>query len=376
MNKDSINYLVLSDIHLGHRTNKTKDIINHLINYFNVNNKIFKKLDIIFIAGDMFDRLLSNNSEEFIMSMDYLTLLAMYCKQHNIKLRILEGTPSHDWKQVNVFNSILKNLDIDIDFKYIETLHIEKMNDLGISILYVPDEYRETSIETLNEVKQLLIDNNLSKVDIAIMHGQFRYQLPILLESSHNEDEYLNIVKYFISIGHIHSSSVYDRILAQGSFDRLAHNEEEDKGAMYITIYNSGHKEYRFIPNKLATLFKTFNYNEDISIEEIKKDLDTIKGVGNVRLRINIDDNKHSNIKDALLSLRDKYKNLNIKIEYGKKESDNVRVLDIEKSNEGFAITKDNIISLITNRIEQQDIPNDIRNIILSEAIEIHKEIN
>ena len=46
-------------------------------------------------------------------------------------------------------------------------------------------------------------------------------------------------------------SSVFERILAQGSFDRLAHNEEEDKGGIVVTIDKvNGNHSYRFIKNE------------------------------------------------------------------------------------------------------------------------------
>jgi DNA repair exonuclease SbcCD nuclease subunit len=187
MRKKHISYLVLSDIHLGHKNNKTEDIVNNLNHYFAKHNQLIKRCDVIFLAGDVFDKLLISSSVEYVVAIQWLSVLAMYCKKNNIKLRILEGTPSHDWKQLKALSTTLEVLNTGIDFKYISTLEIEHIEDLGINVLYIPDEYKHEASETFTDVKELMKSKNLKQVDIAIMHGQFNYQLPIKLESSHSE---------------------------------------------------------------------------------------------------------------------------------------------------------------------------------------------
>ena len=100
-----IKYMVVSDIHFGSNKNKTTNIANNLLNYLYVNVKIIKDLDVFILAGDVYDRLLSMASLDNIIAMECLTKLCMFCKLHNIKLRILEGTPSHDNKQCKVFST-------------------------------------------------------------------------------------------------------------------------------------------------------------------------------------------------------------------------------------------------------------------------------
>ena len=114
MKKNKISYLVLSDIHLGHNINKTENIINNLQIYFKENYKEFSKLDMICIAGDVFDKLLVSSSIDFLLATEWLTELIVFCKQHDIILRILEGTPSHDRNQSKVITSIIKKLNIEL----------------------------------------------------------------------------------------------------------------------------------------------------------------------------------------------------------------------------------------------------------------------
>ena len=347
-------YLVMSDIHLGHPINKTPYIVNNLDKFFKDYYKEFKYLNTIFIAGDIFDRLLSNSSGDYLLSTEWLTGLIVYCKNNRIKLRVLEGTPSHDWKQAKLISSVIKKLEIDVDYKYIDTLHIEYMKEENIYILYIPDEYNPKAEDTLKEVKQLMKEYNISQVDIAIMHGQFHYQLPMVkLESSHTEEEYLNLVKHYISIGHIHIPSVYSRILAQGSFDRLQHNEEEDKGAMLITIYDDSSKDtYKFLKNKEAMIFKTIRFkDEDIDVicNKTRKILDKLPMHANVRIVSENEDILYKSIK----ILSKEYTGIRIKAERIKKEDNVVRLVKKEVINNSLVITKDNIKDLLLKEIDK-----------------------
>lgn len=344
-----IRYIVLSDIHLGDNKNTTGNIINNLLLYFKENHKLFSKLDIIIVAGDIFHKLLMTNSDDYKLAMNWLLMLSSYCNTHKIKLRILEGTKSHDWGQGNILETINKYNMGDIDFKYIDTLHIENMHDIGLSILYVPDEYKHKASDTYTEVKALLKDNNMDKVDIAVMHGQFHYQLPMVkLESSHEEDLYHEIVKYYISVGHIHTHSVNNRILAQGSFDRLTHGQEEPKGAIYISINNiTEEAEWRFIENKNALTFKTLRYldNDEIDMDKLDKDIKSLKPGSYVRIIVNVDNPVLGNKKD----IRKRYLGYNIDIETERQIKDTDSYIDILDMPhiDSFHITKDTIVELM-----------------------------
>lgn len=346
MNIDKLKYLVLSDIHLGHNLNKTDNIISNLRYYFRTNHKEFKNLNMIVIAGDVFDKLLVTSSRDFILATEWLTELILYCKSWKIKLRILEGTPSHDWKQAKVITSIIEKLQIEIDYKYIDTLFIEHMIDWDIFILYVPDEYKHKASDTLKDVKKLMKSMTLSQVDIAFMHGQFTYQLPVQLESSHDETEYLKLVKYYINIGHIHTPSVCDRIIAQGSFDRLAHNEEEKKGGVVVTIKKDGEKNFTFVDNIKSMIFKTFRFGSE-TLEEIKeildKELEKLPIGSNIRL---VSENEEFLTKN-LITLKTMYPKYVIKIEKPKLKEKKFKLITETKHIDSFAITKDNILELL-----------------------------
>ena len=264
MDVRSLKYLVLSDIHLGHKVNKTENIIINLDLYFKENHKIFKDIDILFLAGDIFDRMVLTGSNELSLIMKWLIRIAKYCKMHKIKLRVLEGTGSHDYKQMRTPDSALTETFEEIDYKYISNLSIEIMEEYGLSILYIPDEVNHDSKKTYKEILELMKEKDMSSIDIIIMHGQFHYQLPMVtMAQSFDEDDMMKICNYFISPGHIHTSSVFGKIVVQGSFDRITHGQEEDKGGMLFTLYNEGESYYRFIKNKHSIIFNTININSN-----------------------------------------------------------------------------------------------------------------
>ena len=341
-------YLVISDIHLGHNINKTDMIVKNLVEFFNVNYKEFKDLDMVCIAGDIFDKLLTNSSVDYIESINWLTNLIKWCKENSIILRILEGTPSHDWNQAKVISNILENLDVKLDYKYINSLYIETISKHNLTILYIPDEYNHKAEDTYKEVLELMKSKGLEQVDIGIIHGQFHYQLPMIkLESSHTEEDYLNIVKHYISVGHIHTSSVYDRILAQGSFDRLAHNEEEDKGAMLITLDSDKGDSYKFLVNKKAMVFKTIKFKNE-SIEEIVKRICKLDKKLPERSNLRIISESEEILSKHQNTLKSNFPRLNIKVEKPKKkEEDKFHLVEQDIVIDSFCITRDNIEELM-----------------------------
>jgi DNA repair exonuclease SbcCD nuclease subunit len=374
---DKINYLVLSDVHLGHKRNSTENIITNLDVFFDnyTNSSRYVSLDIIFIAGDLFDGLLDMNSLDIHLVQLWMDRLNRFCANHNILLRVLKGTPSHDWGQSSVFETVWKISQLKNDFKYIDTLFIEYVEKYDLHVLYVPDEWASTTEETLDQVKHLLKDNNLKQVDIAIMHGMFNYQLPDVgrASSKHNEIEYLSLVRYFINIGHIHTHSVYERILAQGSFDRLAHGEEEPKGAMLMTLDKENGNKYFFIENKQARVFKTLTLKSldvDISVAYIEKKLSKIPSDAYIRLKAA----KNHGIYVGFEQLKIKFPFYNfskMSLEDVDESAYNARVsVLMDTDYASIQINKENINSLLLEAITKKHVLTNDQQAIYNKAIE------
>lgn len=269
-------YLVISDIHLGARVTTAKEILDHLTAFFdNFSPKCqFNDIDVLFLAGDIWDETIVFSSDVIKQAIPFFGLLGHWCVRNKVKLRILEGTPRHDRRQSETIKVILNMLPIDLDFKYVSALSTEYMEDIDLSVLYVPDECRPTADIIARDVENILLEDGYDKVDIAIMHGMFKYQLGTIPMNSkvHDEAFYLEKVKHYINVGHIHTASQYNRILAQGSFDRLAHGEEDPKGAILVKETAPGEWAHFFIENKEAKTFKTVVVKGDM--EKALKSID------------------------------------------------------------------------------------------------------
>lgn len=362
-------YLVVSDIHLGHNVNRTPYIVDNLRKFFRDYYKDISNVQAIFIAGDIFDKLLPNSSGDYLLATEWLTELIVYCKSNKTKLRILEGTPSHDWKQAKVISTIISKLGIEIDFKYIDTLCIEYMKDVEKYILYVPDEYKQDANDTLKEVKEKLKELSIDQVDIAIMHGAFKYQLPMVnLISSHDESSYLELVKYYINIGHIHTPSVFERILAQGSFDRLAHGEEENKGAMLVTISDVD-STYKFLVNKNSMIFKTIKFEDeeiDVICNKVRNELNKLPLYSSIKIIANNEDYLHKSIN----ILAKEYPGYRIKAEKIKKNTESKHLIKQEIIANSIVIKPDNIKELLMEEIKKYNLNNTEMELLLQELDE------
>lgn len=287
----TLRYLVISDIHLGHPNNTSEEIITNLDKFFGYYKEDIFKIDILFIAGDIFDSSLKLSNPESAVILYWLNSLLVYCDKFKIKLRVLEGTPSHDWRQSENIGSLANKITPNLDYRYFKALYIETIQDYNLTVLYVPDEWRTSTAQTLKEVDMLLAENNLEQVDIAIMHGNFKYQLTQAPDTipKHDEASYLKRVKHFINIGHIHKFSVFERIVSQGSIDRLVQGEEEPKGGTLMSISDDKEDTFRFIENKTAKIFKTIDARKatlaDI-YDKLDKEVLKLRPGSYVRLRL------------------------------------------------------------------------------------------
>jgi len=364
--KSNINILVLSDIHLGHDKNKTLDIVTNLRKFFKTYRNKIIKADMIIISGDTFDRLLASNSLDLMLANEWLTELIKYCRDYNIKLRILEGTPSHDWKQVKNLYNIINSLNIEIDFKYIEILDIEYIEEYNLNILYLPDEWKHTSEDIYKAVLNKLKDYNLDKVDMAIMHGAFSFQLPDFLDNLLEPEDYLKIVKGPIIIGHVHNYSKYKRIVVPGSFDALTHADDNKKGGIFLNLdLNTKEFTFEFLENKYKLRFKTI----DVTNKDVKEVIKILNKINDDKLQyIRLLINKNSTIQDSLNELKSMYPNIKLSTKDIDKKVVNKSIDEtlVLKTTDNIILDKDTILNYIEEKASHEDIDiyNGIKNVI------------
>lgn len=250
------------DVHLHHPNTPTRHITQNLDRYL-VNDTVLAELDVLICTGDLFDNLLDNADEDLDLIHRWITRLLYKCAAHDVLLRIVEGTPSHDWRQSRFIIEQAQNANIPVDVHYAQTLEIEHIERFGIDVLYVPDKYHTDTSQTLEEIRVLLANKALDQVDFAVMHGAFTYQLPaIAKEPTHDEAAYHALVRYLIFIGHVHLVHPYGRILPAGSFDRMIHGEEGPKGYFRFEVRGVDDIDTTFVENRHAKRYDTLDVTE------------------------------------------------------------------------------------------------------------------
>lgn len=360
--KKPVSMLTVSDVHLGHPNNDAAFIVANLRKEL-FNEKRLSSVDFLFLAGDVFDYLLQrgNIHGEELLAIDHWAGELLYeCKRHGVRLRILEGTPSHDWRQSQIFEQINNGANIGCDLKYVRDLSIVYEPEFDINILYVPDEWREDPADTYDEVLELMRSRGLEKVDFAIMHGQFEYQLPPVVKApKHNSENYLKIVKHLIFIGHVHIYSMYERIIAQGSFDRIAHGEEGPKGYVHATVYPDGDYTAEFIENKGARKYVTVEcvgLGLEETFAEVERKVADLPDDSFVRIKAEKGSPILSNMHELVLRWPlFKWS----KIAQESKQEKAAEEADTELSNNDFvpiAINRENISELIMKRLRQRGV--------------------
>jgi hypothetical protein len=350
-NPSDLKLAVVSDIHLGHPRNPTKRIIRNLRAAF-PDNAETAELDMIVMAGDVFDGLLQLPDDEVTDIKAWIVHVLRVCKKHDILLYVLEGTPSHDWKQPKLFQSLNEVTGIGADLKYVKSLSIEYEQRHDLWLLFVPDEWTNSTETTLSQVHDLLRAKGLTHVDYAFMHGQFEYQLPPIVKAQkHSSEEYLKLVKHLIFIGHVHIHSRLERIIAQGSFDRLTHGEEGPKG--HVRAYRRGNEhDVVFVENEAALRFVTVKCEAmtlQDTLAEIAKQVEGLPEDSFVRVKGSWDNPIFTNM-DSLIRKWPWFHWDKQPVDDGEAETAEA-VVDDEVSYIPITITRDNVTPLLTDRL-------------------------
>jgi len=288
-------------------------------------------LDFIVICGDFFHTKLSMNSDHAKYAFQILMRLLDICEKKNAKLRIVKGTESHDNKQLEIFESIIKMSKYD--FKIIDTVGTEMLFD-DMKVLYIPEEY----VEDKDEYYKDYFDQ---EYDMIFGHGLVSEVVFVASRQESEEtmakapvfksEELLRICKGPVFFGHIHTPQVInDRFIYVGSFSRWSFGEEEDKG-FYTVSYETDSSNFmtEFIVNKKARKYDTItiDYTSPIFDKSETEQVDYLIKLANslvidyLRLEINIPEeyDKSPLLVNMINDVFNKYPNIKTKINNNKK---------------------------------------------------------
>lgn len=306
--------LLLADIHIGNIKdisyvyNVMRDIVDKEI--------MFQKTDLVVILGDYFDRLFKVNEEYVSLAINVMSYIIRACSKSKTKIRIVYGTESHEMNQYRLFNYHITSSDIDM--KIFDTVTEEEIFP-NVNILYVPEEYM---FDKHDYYKDTLYSKK--KYDFIFGHGIIVDGMPKNISydtASKNEEKQVPIFKSgeFSEIskvtvfGHYHVRNDIGNVYYVGSLFRSSFGEEDPKG--YAVIEDN---EYKFIENKAAYIYKTYEFNETSKVfydsDELIKEINKIKeenknlfngdDIGKIKIKfkapLNLDPSFRENLKGLI----------------------------------------------------------------------------
>ena len=216
----------IGDIHLGAINPKVQyDIIKSQII-----DELYKlpKLDILSLPGDFFDHKVQNGSDVSMYASILMGEFVNLCKSKDGTLVIIEGTDSHDARQIRSFSNYI--LDPTIDFRIVENIQFEYIK--GAKVLCIPELYGLDE----NIYSQYLYYSD--EYDMCFMHGTIHgavYGDTVGNGRLFHIEDFCNC-RGPIFAGHVHKPGCFDKhFYYTGTPIRYKHGEEEPKGFL-ITI--------------------------------------------------------------------------------------------------------------------------------------------
>lgn len=302
---ESVNIVHLPDLHLGHPKVNAAEVHTHLARYVYPE---LRKCNLLVIGGDFFHDLIGLNSGAGYHAISIIDELIDMALTHHFYIRIVRGTVSHDRMQNRAFirtnrsstyedgtgkirykdedNEWVPFSEEKIDGKpvvgFYNTVSVET-DLLGMNLLFIPDDMPYDNV--MDHIKEAMRKAHVSQIDLVISHGYFKHLLPLgipkIPKNTLDWNEMKDFVVGCVLNGHVHSPSVYERVVSGGSFERMQHGEEEDKGFFTIKYDKESHKvQFKFHVNPDALFFKTIRLDGDkeTNIEKYKKEIKELMG--------------------------------------------------------------------------------------------------
>lgn len=298
--KRPYNYLGISDLHIGCPRIDYKEF------YAKIKRFLYPRLmktfsdpdhiDVLFVAGDTFDTLLSLNSPVSIMAMNFIDDLIRMSVEYQFVIRVIRGTYTHDRNQPAHF---IKDLgQNNMTCKMFDKMTIEKLPNIPEArwVLYLPDNLPFDNV--YEQIEDMLKQNQLKHVDIIVNHGYFTHLLPDVLKNMlphgtldiDRVNKFLTPGRGFVINGHVHQGKVTGNVYSCSSFEITCHGEVESfyHGALqpiwhgFWIFHDFGdHITSEYVHNENKAIFRTIKLNEfdnnpDQAIELFKHDYDQL----------------------------------------------------------------------------------------------------
>lgn len=352
---DVFRILEISDLHVNHPFVPHETTIE-LISGVLLNPAVLDKIHRIYIGGDFYDHGMEYTDVEKIINIEkFQERFLKACAKHDVQVRVLRGTKSHDREQSQYFLKIKDQCNIDVDLKYFDKLCVDIDERYGDSTLYVPDQWNVDASKTLKEAIALMAKAGLKMVDFGCLHGSMRYQMPEHMRMNqdlHDEKQYEKIIRYVNFIGHHHNSSSWGKTHCGGSPQRLRFGEEEDKGYLMADIRKEGAiVTFKVLEDAMPLITKDC---ANKTAEEVKVVLDALIAKHPDKLGVRLTGLASDPAASMVRMYQEDYPHLFFKFETkGQKDKKQLPTIDVSASTEHIAtLTSINIAQLLEERIK------------------------
>jgi hypothetical protein len=270
------------------------------------------KINLLVICGDYFDHKLLLNSQASVMSIDFMHKLIKIAKKKKFIIRVIVGTRSHDYDQLEVFAPME-----DDTFKIFRTTTMEETLP-QLQCLYAPDETMSNE-KYFNTYPEVLTNT----YDIMFFHGNFDVVAGNLIMDSNQLDNVVYEYEVFSQLanimigGHWHDADQYGRLYYTRSMNRWKFGEDNTKGFIEC-IYDTDADTYTVsrISNNDTDAYRTFLVDTSLfsSVDEYSNLItnidDAMSKDSSMHVRIKVEVTNDSPCNDTFLdNLRIKYQN-------------------------------------------------------------------
>lgn len=239
------------------------------------------KSQMLTITGDVYHKPLMVNSLAADTTTAFILDMLTVADQHNVTVRAVRGTYSHDLDQMRHIATLHKHNKFKNDFKYYDTVTCEYIERFDMKCIFLPDDLPyDTSDTCIEEIKKMMDGRGWLNVDYVFGHGMFDHAMPDNIKKSERNyriEQFTPFVKKRVVFGHVHDFSARSIQVYGGSPERWSFGEEGPKG--FIVIEDTGDaSKVRFVENKGTIPFLTVDMtklkslnSEDAVAEVIKK---------------------------------------------------------------------------------------------------------
>ena len=259
-------YAFIADIHIGTKLNKM-DYLESLNAFLGHIKEYNEPCECIFVCGDLFDHRLTIDEAKFA-SLFLINLVCNQCgngRQH-APVRIIHGTFSHDYDQMEIFIPMLEKID-NVDVQYYKEACVGTLPN-GASVLYLPQQY-EGNVDygdALNDDKHY---------NIIIGHGPISSAVKSPCPAKDGDivfpTERLGKISDICVFGHYHEYTEFDgNVFYAGSMLRFRYGEDVDK----VFFYCDHDYHVKTFKNEFALEYKVIDvYSPDELRNLISKDI-------------------------------------------------------------------------------------------------------